>query len=83
MELCAGTLKIPLIERRISLAEFYAADEVFTTGTMGELTPVRDIDGRPIGRRVNGEELDFPILVKIQKAYTALTREHLLVPLYC
>ncbi len=36
-------------ERRVSLAEFHAADEVFTTGTMGELAWVREIDGRAIG----------------------------------
>ncbi|MBX7042635.1 MAG: aminotransferase class IV [Ignavibacteria bacterium] len=35
-------------ERRISLTEIYNADHVFTTGTMGELTPVRSIDGRSI-----------------------------------
>lgn len=35
-------------ERRISLTDFYNADFVFTTGTMGELTPVRSIDGRNI-----------------------------------
>ena len=29
--------------RRVSLSEFYAADEVFTTGTMGEITPVLSI----------------------------------------
>ncbi|KAG8363735.1 hypothetical protein BUALT_Bualt19G0053200 [Buddleja alternifolia] len=29
-----------LEERRISLSEFHTADEVFTTGTMGELSPV-------------------------------------------
>lgn len=40
---------IPLEERNISLAEVYAADEVFTTGTMGELAPVADVDGRMIG----------------------------------
>ncbi|MEO1448427.1 MAG: aminotransferase class IV [Bacteroidota bacterium] len=40
---------IPLEERRISLAEFHAADEVFTTGTMGELSPVLELDGRQIG----------------------------------
>ena len=45
----AKELGIEVVERRISLAEFHAADEVFTTGTMGELTPVREIDGRPIG----------------------------------
>ena len=33
-------------ERNISLTEIYTADEVFTTGTMGELTPVLEIDGR-------------------------------------
>jgi branched-chain amino acid aminotransferase group I len=41
---------IPLHERRISLSEFHTADEVFTTGTMGELTPVLAIDGRSIGQ---------------------------------
>ena len=38
----------PLYERRISVAEFHKAEEVFVTGTMGELTPV-EIDGRAIG----------------------------------
>lgn len=39
---------IPHQERRLSLTEFYTADEVFTTGTMGELTKVAQIDGREI-----------------------------------
>jgi branched-chain amino acid aminotransferase len=39
----------PVVEKRISLTEAYTSDEVFTTGTMGELTPVREIDGRIIG----------------------------------
>ncbi|RZC81281.1 hypothetical protein C5167_043883 [Papaver somniferum] len=38
-----------LQERRISLSEFHTADEVWTTGTMGELTPVIMIDGRVVG----------------------------------
>jgi branched-chain amino acid aminotransferase len=33
------------------LTEFYTADEVFGTGTMGELTPVIEIDGRKIINR--------------------------------
>lgn len=37
---------IAIRERNISISEFYNADEVFTTGTMGELTPVNEIDGR-------------------------------------
>lgn len=39
-------------EADLSLTEFYRADEVFCTGTMGELAPVVAIDGRTIG---NGE----------------------------
>ena len=33
----------------LSLTELYTADECFTTGTMGELTPVLEADGRTIG----------------------------------
>jgi branched-subunit amino acid aminotransferase/4-amino-4-deoxychorismate lyase len=47
--LLARELGIETEERRVSLSEFYCADEVFTTGTMGELTPVTEIDGRKIG----------------------------------
>jgi len=36
-------------ERDLSLTEVYRADEVFCTGTMGEIAPVTLIDGRPIG----------------------------------
>lgn len=47
MELASAN-KIALEERNMSLVEFYNADEVFATGTMGELTPVVEIDGRPV-----------------------------------
>ena len=40
---------IPADERNLSLTELYTADEVFTTGTCGELTPVLEADGRSIG----------------------------------
>jgi branched-chain amino acid aminotransferase len=39
---------IPVVERNISVSEFYNADEVFVTGTMGELVRVKEIDGRKI-----------------------------------
>lgn len=42
---------VPIEEKNLSLTEFYNADEVFTTGTMGELTPVTEIDGRIIENR--------------------------------
>ena len=38
----------PVTERNLSVTEFYNADEVFVTGTMGELTAVKSIDGRKI-----------------------------------
>lgn len=41
---------IPAQEKNLSLTELYTADEVFTTGTMGELTPILMADGRTIGR---------------------------------
>lgn len=41
--------RIPAAERRLSMTEVYTADEVFTSGTMGELTPILEADGRVIG----------------------------------
>lgn len=37
-------------ELDFTLAETYAADEAFVTGTLGGITPVTRIDGRPIGQ---------------------------------
>ena len=48
LEICRDN-DIPAAERNLSLTELYAADEVFTSGTMGELTPVLEADGRRIG----------------------------------
>ena len=50
IQLCTD-LKISLEEKNLSLTEFYNADEVFACGTMGELTPVKEIDGRIITDR--------------------------------
>ncbi|MCK5325241.1 MAG: aminotransferase class IV [Woeseiaceae bacterium] len=46
---------IPAAERNLSLTELYTADEVFTSGTMGELTPILEADGRTIGDGTVGE----------------------------
>lgn len=63
----AEKLKIPVREKNLSVSEFYNADEVFTTGTMGELAPVIEIDGRTIGDQV-GKNL----LPSIKKAFDQL-----------
>jgi branched-chain amino acid aminotransferase group I len=46
---------IPAVECNLSLTELYTADEVFTSGTMGELTPVLEADGRVIGDGTAGD----------------------------
>lgn len=68
LELCASH-GIACRERRLSLTEFYSADEVFTTGTMGELAPVRAIDKRRIGDGQAG-----PVTRRLQELFTDLTR---------
>jgi branched-chain amino acid aminotransferase len=48
LEICAANA-IPFEERDLTLDEFYAAEEMFCTGTMGELAGVIKLDGRVIG----------------------------------
>ena len=63
LDICRGN-DIPSEERNLSLTELYTADEVFTTGTMGELTPVLEADGRTIGSGRVGE-----MTVRLQKLH--------------
>lgn len=56
MEL-AQTLNIPCQEKDLSLTELYSADAIFTTGTMGELTPIIDLDGRSIPHALQVPEI--------------------------
>ena len=64
-------LSIPVTEKNLSLTEFYNADVVFATGTMGELTPVKEIDGRKIINRSSHNTLEHII-----------SRFHELIPQY-
>jgi branched-chain amino acid aminotransferase len=48
MEICAAE-KIRCIEADLSLVDLYGADEMFCTGTMGELAGVIQLDNRLIG----------------------------------
>jgi branched-chain amino acid aminotransferase len=43
------------VERDIARGELYLADEVFMTGTAAELTPLREVDDRPVGTGEPGE----------------------------
>ncbi|MCZ6757769.1 MAG: aminotransferase class IV, partial [Bacteroidetes bacterium] len=53
LDLCAVN-NIPHEVKRISQMEAYRADEMFCTGTMGELAAVTKLDGRTIGNGKRG-----------------------------
>ncbi len=63
-----SSLGMAVEERAVSPAELYAADEAFTSGTMGELAPVLEVDGRLIGNGRVGA-----VTVSLQKAFDDLT----------
>jgi len=46
---------IKILEERFTRDELYIADEAFFTGTAAEVTPIREVDGRAIGKGVPGE----------------------------
>lgn len=69
IDLCAEA-SIQCTERNISLTEVYTADEMFTTGTMGELTPVLHVDGRVIGEGGIG-----PLTTELRKRYAEKTAQ--------
>jgi branched-chain amino acid aminotransferase len=62
-----GDEGIRVIEVEIARGSLYTADEVFLTGTAAEVTPVREIDGRPIGTGEPG-----PITRKAQDLFSDL-----------
>jgi branched-chain amino acid aminotransferase group I len=59
---------IPVAEKNLSLTEVWTADEMFTTGTMGELSPVLEVDGRRIGTGEIG-----PLTRRLQELYAEKT----------
>lgn len=62
-------LDIPVVERPIARDELYVADEVFLCGTAAEVTPVREIDDRPIGTGAPGE-----LTARLQARYFEVVR---------
>jgi branched-chain amino acid aminotransferase len=56
-------------EEFIARDELYAADEVFLTGTAAEITPVRDIDHRKIGRGEAG-----PVTRRLQESFFSVAK---------
>jgi branched-chain amino acid aminotransferase len=56
-------------EETIARDELYIADEVFLTGTAAEITPVRDIDHRKIGRGEAG-----PVTHRLQESFFSIVK---------
>ncbi len=46
---------IEVVQERFTRDEVYIADEAFFTGTAAEITPIRELDSRPIGNGKPGE----------------------------
>ncbi|MFT7680445.1 MAG: branched-chain amino acid aminotransferase [Planctomycetota bacterium] len=67
LEICAAE-GIPCQVRDLSQVELYRADEVFCTGTMGELAAVTRIDGRSIGKGQPG-----PMTARLTQCYRLRT----------
>lgn len=56
-------------EEAVARDELYVADEVFLTGTAAEITPVRDIDHRKIGRGEAG-----PVTRRLQETFFSVVK---------
>ncbi|BAI74019.1 branched-chain amino acid aminotransferase (plasmid) [Azospirillum sp. B510] len=67
LDLCAAH-GIPLRQADFTLAEAYASEEAFVTGTFGGITPVSRLDGRPFGGAGR------PVTERLCTLYEALTR---------
>ncbi len=65
----ARDLAIPVREEKFTRDTLYIADELFMTGTAAEVTPVREVDNRRIGRGEPG-----PVTKKIQDCFFRTVR---------
>ena len=66
IELC-GAHGIPMTLGDLTLLDVHGAEEAFVTGTFGGVTPVRSIDGRPLGSSLPG-----PVTARLAALYREL-----------
>ena len=69
MQIAREELGIATVERPIGRAELYLADEVFLTGTAAHVTPMGELDHRPIADGKVG-----PITKALQDIYFKVIR---------
>ena len=79
----ARDMGIPCVERSIDRSELYIADEVFLCGTGAQLSPVIEVDRRPVGGGGIG-----PLTARLKDRYFDIVRGrvpeygHWLTPVY-
>jgi branched-chain amino acid aminotransferase len=79
----AAELGIPVVERSIDRSEIYIADEAFFCGTGAQISPIIEVDHRPVGSGAVG-----PITRRIKDRYFDIVRgnvpayAHWLTPVY-
>src|ERR1700731_4373795 len=69
IELLRKELDIEVVERSIDRSELYVADEIFLCGTGAQISPVIDVDHRPIGDGQVG-----PVVSQLHKLYFDIVR---------
>lgn len=74
MEICAE-LGIPVVERTIDRSEIYVAEEAFFCGTGAQISPIIEVDRRPVGGGSVG-----PITKRIKDRYFDIVKGR--VPAY-
>lgn len=74
MEICTE-LGLPVVERTIDRSEIYVADEAFFCGTGAQISPIIEVDRRPVGAGTVG-----PITRRIKDHYFEIVRGN--VPAY-
>jgi branched-chain amino acid aminotransferase len=69
MELLRAELDMEVVERSIDRSELYVADEILLCGTGAQISPVIEVDRRPIGDGQVG-----PVVSQLQKLYFDIVR---------
>jgi branched-chain amino acid aminotransferase len=75
IELARKELAVDVVERDVNVAELGFADEVFLTGTAAEVTPVVEVDRRPVADGAPG-----PLTLRLASLYGDAT--HARLPAY-
>jgi len=79
----ASDMGIPVVARSIDRSELYIADEVFLCGTGAQLSPVIEVDHRPVGSGAIG-----PVTAQLKDRYFDIVRgrvpeySHWVTPIY-